>query len=131
MVGGLLLSDPRISGDAVTGGVIGKRPVGQVRRRIAANLDWRMAGGKGPLSFDLYVEAFSSRVGNIVNTLSAPPRANFNLGARYRFDVGGAHLVLRAQVQNMFDNYGWQVSSSGGFTYSNRRTFLVSLLADL
>ena len=131
VVGGLLLSDPRISGEAVDSGLIGKRPVGQVRRRIAANLDWRIAAGKGPLSFDLYVEAYSSREGNSANTLSAPPRASFNLGARYRFGIGDAKLVLRTQVLNLFDNYGWQVSSSGGFTYSNRRGFLVSLLADL
>ncbi len=50
LVGGMLLLDPRISGEAVDSGLIGRRPVGQVRRRIAANLDWRSRGGTGPLS---------------------------------------------------------------------------------
>ena len=131
VVGGMLLSDPRISVASAESGVIGTRPVGQVRRRIAANLDWRSAAGKGPLSLDLYLEAYSSRIGNIANTLSAPPRASVNIGARYRFGLGSAKFVLRPQVLNLFDDYGWQVSSSGGFTYTNRRTFAIALLADL
>ena len=130
LVGGMLLLDPRISGEAVDSGLIGRRPVGQTRRRVVANLDWRMQGGKGPLSFDLAVESFSSRMGNSANTLSAPPRTNVNLGARYRFNLGQTSLLLRPQVLNLFDSYGWQVSQSGGFNYTPRRNIAVSLTAD-
>ena len=40
-------------------------------------------------------------------------------------------LLLRAQAMNLFNDYGWQVSSSGGFTYSNGRTFMAQLVMDL
>ncbi len=130
LVGGMLLLDPRISGEAVDSGLIGRRPVGQVRRRIAANLDWRSGGGTGPISFDLVVESLSSRIANAANTLSAPPRTSIDLGARYRFDAGKTHFVLRPQVHNLFNQYGWNVTPSGGFTYTLRRYFALSLLGD-
>ena len=130
VVGGLLLLDPRISGEAVTSGQIGPRPVGQVRRHGVLNFDWRAHGGKSPLSFDLAIESFSSRVGNSVNTLSAAPRTVVNLGVRYRFRAGPGTFLLRPLVQNLFDNYGWQVSTSGGWTYTPPRAFTLQVVAD-
>ncbi len=130
VVGGLLLLDPRISGEAVTSGQIGPRPVGQVRRRGVLNFDWRPRAGQSAVSFDLAVENFSSRVGNSANTLSAAPRTVVNLGARYRFHLGPGTFLLRPLVQNVFDNYGWQVSTSGGWTYTAPRAFTVQIVAD-
>ena len=130
LVGGMLLLDPRIAGEAVDRGLIGSRPVGQVRRRVAANLDWRLGGGAGPLSFDIVVESVSSRMANAANTLSAPPRTSIDLGARYRFGWGKTKFVFRPQVHNLFNQYGWNVTPSGGFTYTGRRYLGLSLLAD-
>ncbi len=130
LVGGMLLLDPRIGGEAVDSKLIGMRPVGQVRRRIAANLEWRSRGGKGPLSFDLAVESVSSRMANAANTLSAPPRSSVDLGARYRFDWGHNKFVLRPQIHNLFNSYGWNVTPSGGFTYTGRRYLALGLLGD-
>lgn len=130
VVGGLLLLDPKISGEAVTSGQIGPRPVGQIRRHSVINFDWRPSAGKSPLSFDLAVESFSSRVGNSANTLAAAPRTVVNLGARYRFHMGPGTFLLRPLLQNLFDNYGWQVSTSGGWTYTAPRAVTLQLVAD-
>ena len=130
VVGGLLLLDPRISGEAVTSGQIGPRPVGQLRHHGVLNFDWRPNAGKSAASFDLAVESFSSRVGNSANTFAASPRTVFNLGARYRFHMGPGTFLLRPQVLNVFDNYGWQVSTSGGWTYTAPQTFTVQIVAD-
>lgn len=130
LVGGALFLDPHIQGEAVDSGLIKPRPVGQVRRRLVANLDWRSQGGKGPLSIDLVVESVSSRMANAANTLSAPGRTTFDLGARYRFSMGKTKFVLRPQLHNVFNEYGWLVSPSGGFTYTGSRYLAVSLLAD-
>ena len=126
----MLLLDPRISGEAVTSGQIGPRPVGQVRSHGVLNFDWRPHAGTSPLSFDLGIETYSSRVGNSANTLFAAPRAVVNLGARYRFQTSGGTFLLRPQVLNLFDDYSWQVSSSGGWTYTNPRAFTVQVVAD-
>ena len=130
VVGGLLLLDPRISGEAVTSGQIGPRPVGQLRRHGVLNFDWRLNAGKSAASFDLAVESLSSRVGNSANTLAAAPRSVVNLGARYRFHLGPGTFLLRPLVQNVFNNYGWQVSTSGGWTYTAPRAFTVQIVAD-
>ena len=94
------------------------------------NFDWRPNAGNSAASFDLAVESFSSRVGNSANTFAASPRTVFNLGARYRFHMGPGTFLLRPQVLNVFDNYGWQVSTSGGWTYTAPQTFTVQIVAD-
>jgi iron complex outermembrane recepter protein len=129
MVAGAIVLDSRITGSAVDKGTIGRRPVGSVRRRSILNLDWKPAG-QARWSFDSAVESFSSRVGNTANHLFAPPYSTLALGVRYRTKVGGAATLVRIQVTNLFDAYGWLVSNSGGFTYSPARTFTLQLAAD-
>jgi len=130
VVGGTMLLDPRISGEAVDTHLIGMRPVGQVRRRSVLNLDWRSGQGSGPLSFDVAIESLASRMGNSANTLIAPGRTTLNLGARYRFKAAGADWLVRPVVINVFDAYGWNVSNSGGFTYIPPRGVTLQLVAD-
>lgn len=130
IVGGTLFLDPKISGEAVNGGLIGPRPVGQISRRTQVNLDWRLDQGKSPLSFDLALESLSSRTANAANTLDAPARAIINLGARYRFAVGGTKAVFRVVLANATNNYGWQVSSSGGWTFGYPRGVTAGLTID-
>ena len=131
VVGGLLLLDPLISGEAVTSGQIGSRPVGQIRHHGVLNFDWRPHAGKSAVSFDLAVENVSSRTANSANTFSAAPRSLLNLGARYRFHMGPGTFLLRPLVQNVFNTYGWQVSTSGGWTYTAPRVLTVQIVADL
>lgn len=131
LVAGMVFLSPKISGEAVTLGQIGDQPVGTVKRRATANLDWRLDEGKSDWSFDLAFEGTSSRIANAANTLSAPSRESINLGARYRFEMMGNKALLRPLIANLFNDYGWMVSSSGGFTYSNSRAFSVQLLVDI
>jgi iron complex outermembrane recepter protein len=130
IVAGTVLLDPRITGAAVSSGRIGPRPVGSVQRRSVLNLDWRPAG-QTHWSFDYAIESLSSRIGNISNRLVAPARTTLALGTRYRTTIGGASALFRLQVTNLFDEYGWLVSNSGGFTFSPGRTFVAQLAMDL
>lgn len=130
LIAGTVLLDPTISGEAVTNGQIGKRPVGSVNRRSILNLDWRPQAGKSDWSFDMALESLSARIGNAANTLKAGPRNNVNLGLRYRFSVAGYKTLFRLQATNVFDEYGWLVSSSGGFTAAPGRTWTAQLVAD-
>lgn len=130
VVGGTMLLDPRISGEAVDSAQIGPRPVGQIRRRSVLTMDLRSKQGRGPVSVDLSLESLSSRTANAANTLAAPPRAVVNLGARYRFKLAGGNWLIRPVLFNLFDQYGWNVSSSGGFTYIAPRAATLQLVAD-
>jgi iron complex outermembrane receptor protein len=131
LVLGNVLLDSRISGELVESGKIGPRPIGSIRRRSIVNIDWRLGSGKGPLSFDIAAEALSSRIGNVSNRLSAPAREMIDLGARYRFKIASARALLRVQVANVLDDYGWQVAANGAFQYSTGRRFLAELRVDL
>jgi len=131
VVTGSLFLSPKISGEAVDAALIGDRPVGSLRRRTIANFDWRFAKGHSPWSVDVAFESYSSRVGNAANTFSVGGREVMNLGARYRFPLGQSSALIRVQAQNLFNDYGWQVSSSGGFTYSSSRTYVAQLVMDI
>jgi iron complex outermembrane receptor protein len=130
VVAGSVFLSPTITGEAVDSKLIGSRPVGSLTRRSIANVDWRLKAGKSPFSFDLGIESLSSRMANASNSFSAPARETYNIGARYRFDVLRAKVLLRFQVKNLLNDYGWIVSPSGGFTYSGSRSVLAQLVAD-
>ncbi|MFM2300517.1 MAG: hypothetical protein RLZZ84_253 [Pseudomonadota bacterium] len=130
VVGGTLLLDPQIAGEAVDAGQIGQRPVGQIRRRSVMNLDFRPDHGKSAWSFDLALESLSNRTGNALNTVSAPARTTINLGARYRFHLGRGAFLLRPLLMNVTNNYGWTVSTSGAWSYNAPRAFTLQAIAD-
>jgi iron complex outermembrane receptor protein len=129
IVAGNLLLDPKISGPEVENGSIGKRPVGSFTRRSIVNLDWKPKGQEA-WSFDLAFESIASETGNNRNDFVAPPRETVGIGARFRFELGGTKFLLRGQMTNVFNDYGWKVSSSGGFTYTLPRTAVLNLAAD-
>lgn len=131
IVAGGLIARPRISGEAVASGLIGERPVGQPERRFILEADWRLQGGKSPLSFEMGIDHVSSRPGNAANSLSAPGFSIVTLGARYRFEAGGARWIIRPQIDNLFDTYGWQVAPNGGYTYVRGRTAMIELSMQL
>jgi iron complex outermembrane recepter protein len=126
VVAGTLLRSPKIDGAPVG---IGARPVGSYKRHSIANFDWKPQG-QTAWSFDLALDSFSGTVANAANSFTAPPRETIGMGTRYRFSAGATKLLLRAQVQNLLNDYGWRVSSSGGYTYTLPRTFNVNLTAD-
>ena len=130
IVAGAVLIDSQISGLLVDSGQIGARPVGTSRRKIILNADWRLDGGESPLSFDISVNSTSAQVGNAAGTLMAPGADIIDLGLRYRFTIGPATALLRAQVNNITNAYSWNVSSSGGFQYRPRRHASLALITD-
>jgi iron complex outermembrane receptor protein len=130
IVAGNVLLDARISGEEVAAGTIGRRPVGSFVRRTILNVDYRFPAFDR-LSIDALLDSSSSRAGNAASSLSIPGRTIVNVGTRYRFSIGHAPVLVRAQVTNLFNSFGWNVSSSGYFTPIAARTFLLTLAADL
>lgn len=129
VIAGALLLDAKASGEALAAGIIGPHPVGTVSKRATANFDWKPVGQEA-WSFDLSYEGFSGAVGDRLNTFKAPARTTIGLGTRYRFSLGSAKLLLRGQVTNLFNDYSWRVSSSGGFNFTLPRKAIISLTAD-
>ena len=130
VLGGGVFSDPAIGGEAVDAGIIAQRPVGQATRRIITNLDWQPASGTSAWSFDLAFANESRRAANAGNTLYVPSSTTFDLGFRYRADIADTDLLIRGRLENLFDEYAWNVSSAGGLTYSEPRRFTIQLIAE-
>jgi iron complex outermembrane receptor protein len=130
VVAGNVLIDARISGEEVRTGLIGDRPVGSFRRHTILSVDYRVPGLTG-LSVDAFAESVSTSVANSANTLLIPRRAVVHLGARYRFDVGDTKLLVRGQVANVANTFGWIAGSSGFYIPNGARRFSVSLAADI
>lgn len=125
VIAGGILVDPVIRG----GELAGKRPIGAFKQRGIFNLDWR-PGGAGPWSFDLALDGTSSQAANRLNTFGTGERSALNLGTRYRFAIGESKVLLRAQMLNVMNSYGWRVNSGGGFAFTLPRSLFVQMIAD-
>lgn len=131
IVAGAVLLDSQVTSPLVDAGVIGSRPIGTARRRMIFDADWRLDGGTSPFSFDISVNGLSAQVGNAAGTLLAPANTTVDLGMRYRFTIGSITALLRGQVFNIANSYGWTVSSSGAFQYRPRRHASLALIMDI
>ncbi|MFC3712264.1 TonB-dependent receptor [Sphingoaurantiacus capsulatus] len=129
MVAGNVLLDAEVTGEQVDLGLIGPEPVATTKRYTIASLDYRFPNS--PFSIDAFAESTGDRVANQANTFVVPPRAVLALGGRYRFKLGDKSATLRAQVGNVFNNYGFGVGGGGLFVYNLPRRFTINLAADL
>ncbi|HEY0627763.1 MAG TPA: TonB-dependent receptor [Sphingomicrobium sp.] len=129
IVAGMILLDAKISGEEVKLGLIGERPVGSFVRRSLLSVDYRPPA-YDRLSVDLVVDSSSKRIANAANDLAVPPRTIVSVGGRYRFTVGKSKALIRAQVQNLTNKFGWNVGRSGYFTPIAERSFSIGLAAD-
>lgn len=129
IVAGTVLLDPRVLGEEVASGLIGFRPVGQVRRLTIASADYTIAAVKG-LSVNTTLTSVSARTANSANTLAIPARSVVDVGARYRFKIGSADASLIGRVGNVLDKFGFRTNASGLFVPNDPRRFSIALAAD-
>lgn len=129
VVAGNVLIDARVSGEEVKNGTIASRPVASFRRHTIVSLDYRLPNT--PFSIDAYAEGISPPVANSANTLFIPARAILNLGTRYRFKLGEADALLRLQVANVTNTFGWNNGGSGFYVPNGSRRFSLSVGADI
>jgi iron complex outermembrane recepter protein len=129
VVAGAVLLRPRVTGEAVKEGGLGEKPLGRTGTVLDLRLDYQPPR-LSALSVDFGVSYTGRRVARIDNTLYIPERAILDLGARYRFRLANAPTVLRVQVRNLTNVFGWNVSGGGGFSYVAMRRVVASLATD-
>jgi iron complex outermembrane receptor protein len=113
LVAGAVLMDPRVTGEAVQNGRVGRRPVGQTNRLLRLNLDYALPFASG-VSVDLGIVNNGARTVSTDNHMNLPARTIVDLGARYRFRAAGSAASLRLQVANLFHHNGWLAPNSSG-----------------
>jgi iron complex outermembrane receptor protein len=129
VVAGTVFLDAAVTGELVDAGLIGGKAVAAIDRRSVVSVDYRFKNS--PFSVDAVMEETGERVANIANNVVVPPRAVLAVGGRYRFKIGKADALVRAQVGNVFNNFGWGVGGSGFYVYNLPRRFSVTLSADI
>ncbi|HMT44571.1 MAG TPA: TonB-dependent receptor [Chakrabartia sp.] len=130
VVTGGLYNKAQISGEEVEAGLIGDRPSGTARLRLSTNLNWEVPWHT-PLTLTGQVVTFTRWAANAENTVFVPGRSVVHLGARYRFDVGDTHWLVRGKVENIFNTFGWAASGSGYINANPPRRYSLSLAVDL
>lgn len=114
LVAGAVLLDPRVTGEAVTQGRTGDRPIDIPRIQADLNLDWRLPFAPG-LSLDMSANYVARRPATTLNTVYLKARELLNLGARYRFRLSGNTAILRLSLSNVFNVYGFDLRGAGAY----------------
>jgi iron complex outermembrane receptor protein len=128
IVAGTVFLNATLSGEAVEQGLVGKRPIGSVRRTSFANIEYLVPGLEG-LTAILSYSGRGKTVANRMNTLTIEPAHSFTVGARYRFQMMGKPTSLFARLANATDEYSYTVAGEG-LIYSPGRRFIATLTTD-
>jgi iron complex outermembrane receptor protein len=117
VVGGLVLLDPAVVGEAVETGRAGPRAVRIANRTARLDLNYQT-----PLT-GLSVDFSAQHTGRVAAStlpyaalggrqLFEPSATTFDIGARYRFRVDETPLALRVLLANMFDDRSYEIRGS-------------------
>jgi iron complex outermembrane receptor protein len=129
VVAGTRFLDATVSGPLVDAALIGERPVGSYKNYWMVNGNYVFPGT--PFSLDAWVESVSRQMATTSNSHESPGRVVAHLGGRYKFNLFDKPAMLRLQVNNIFDRYGWSVISGGAYVYNQPRRITVTLATDL
>ena len=136
VVGGLVLLDAEVVGEAVDTGRVGRRPVNTADLSSRVDLEYRThfldslsltAGGQHTGATIASTAGYAELGGN---QLEVPAYTTLDLGARYRFTVGGKPMSARILLANIFDDRGYGVASGNSFQLRDSRRFSLQLSAD-
>jgi iron complex outermembrane recepter protein len=129
VVAGASLLWPRVTGDAVTRGLVGSKPVGAIGERFEFSADWRPKFAAG-LSLDMRLSYRSPEIATVNNLVSVPVRTIIDVGGRYRFKLAGNDAVLRVQATNLTSQQGFELRSAGSYTVLPGRVTQAYLTVD-
>jgi iron complex outermembrane recepter protein len=129
IVAGAVLSRPRVTGEGVALGTLGRLPVGQPARRVDLNLDWRPPILDG-LSLDMNVSHSVRIIATRNNLVAIPARTLIDVGGRYSFELGDKPASCRISASNLFDTYGFDLQGAGAYDLIDGRRVSARLTVD-
>ena len=111
VLGGVTFLDAKqkTTGDAATEG---KRTIGVPKAQANIGVEWEVPQVQG-LAFDGRMVYTGSSYADAANTLRVKGWTRFDLGARYRTQIGGHEATFRARLDNVTNKKYW--ASVGGY----------------
>ena len=129
VVGGLILIQPRLSGDPVDRGVVGAVPPGPRPRFGLLSITYQPPSW-GDFAIDTQIYNASGKTAHNDDQIYTRGWTEVNLGARYGFKIWGAPASLRAVAQNLTNRFVWDVDNGGNFFPRSPRRYNLSLSVD-
>jgi iron complex outermembrane recepter protein len=129
VVAGAVLSRPRVTGEGVALGRLGRLPVDQPSRKVDLNLDWRPPLVEG-WSFDLAIGHTGRIIATRDNLVAIPSRTLVDLGARYAFKLGDKPATFRLFASNLLNTYGFELQGAGAYDLIDGRRVNARLVVD-
>jgi iron complex outermembrane receptor protein len=103
----------------------GKRGVGVPEYRLVAGAEWDTPFVRG-LTFTGRFIYNASQFVDPANTQEIPGWTRVDFGGRYTIEGYGMPIIIRANVQNIFDTRAWIGGTFGNLTPNDPRTFRLS-----
>jgi iron complex outermembrane receptor protein len=128
LLGGVAYTDGRLTKTA--GGTFDDNyaiAVPKVQANIGAEWDTLFVPGLTLIARTVYT---SSQYVDQANNLSLPQWTRIDIGARYKTQLNGTPVTLRANVDNLFDKAYWGSSNFGYLFLGAPRTLLLSATVD-
>jgi len=129
VVAGAVVSDPKVTGEAVTLGRVGRDPVYKPKVRIDLNLDWRLPILNG-VTLDSGLTYISRRAATTNDRVYLPGRTLIDLGLRYAFKIDHHATQLQLSITNIADVYGFSLGGTGVYDTIPGRVAQLSLGID-
>ncbi|HEX5258928.1 MAG TPA: TonB-dependent receptor [Sphingomicrobium sp.] len=137
IVGGAVLTDAKVIGEAATSGLIGHRPVGSTPRNLLLSLEWRPPQIR-PLSLRVSVNNSGPTVatGHIFASLghrqlTVPAATSIDFNGRYRFRVSHHDASLQLSIRNLLNSGEWSVAADSAFTFASERQIQLVFSIDI
>lgn len=129
VVAGAVLMQPRVTGEAVRLGRVGRRPLGQPSQLLTLATQYEVPGLKG-VQLTLNVTHRGSRAADTRNLVTLPARAIIDAGVRWRLDIGDTPALLRVQMLNLTNSYDLALVGSGSYQVNAPRQLTMFLTVD-
>jgi iron complex outermembrane receptor protein len=110
------------TGDSTT---VGKRGIGVPEYRLVAGAEWDTPFVRG-LTFTGRFIYNASQFVDPANTQEIPGWTRVDFGGRYTIEGYGMPIIIRANIQNVFDTRAWIGGTFGNITPNDPRTFRLS-----
>jgi iron complex outermembrane receptor protein len=130
VVAGAVLMDPSVTGEGVTLGRVGPRPLGQPARTLTLATQYAIPAIPG-FALTLNATHRSRRPADTRNLAELPARTVLDAGFRWESRIGEVPTLFRVQMVNVTNTFDWQLVGSGSYQVNSPRQLTMFLTMDL